>query len=344
MSPLVQALRAGSAVLRGAHRGARVFGAALLAAAMLVGVPCKAVTTMRVATLAPKESPWGKVFRAWSKAVQDKTHGAVEISWLWNGVGGPERTVVGKIRTGELAGGALTATGLASVYKPIVALQMPGAFDTWAELDKARTALRPEFDAALSKAGFEVVGWGDVGRARTFSKGFEVRLPEDLRGHTPVMQMDDAIAPKVLEIIGKVTGRPADVNEILPMLENGAADVVTAPALAVEQLQWASRLDHMNTGVVGFGIGASIIGRRALDQLTPDQREIVFDTGRRASDILQKEIRKEDDAAFERLRQKMIVHEPTDAERAAWHEVWKKACIRVKEALPGDVLAKIGYC
>lgn len=104
-----------------------------------------------------------------------------------------------------------------------------------ADLDKARAALRPEFDGQLSKAGFEVVGWGDVGRARTFSRGFEVRLPQDLRGHSPVVGMDDAIAPKVLEVIGDMTGHPADVNEILPMLESGAADVVTAPALAVEQ-------------------------------------------------------------------------------------------------------------
>src|SRR5262249_16742231 len=158
----------------------------IAASALLFSVSSEAATTLRIATLAPKESPWGKVFRAWSEAIHEKTKGSVEATWLWNGVAGPERSVVGKMRTGQLGGAALTATGLANVYKPIVALQMPGAFDTWAELDKARTALRPEFDAHLVEAGFVVVGWGDVGRARTFSKGFEVRLPPDLRGHTPV--------------------------------------------------------------------------------------------------------------------------------------------------------------
>lgn len=317
---------------------------AIVLAALLLAIPSKATTTLRIATLAPKESPWGKVFRAWSEAVHKKTNGDVETAWMWNGVAGPERSVVGKIRSGELAGGALTAMGLSSAYKPIVALQMPGAFDTWAELDKARAALRPDFDANLTKAGFEVVGWGDVGRARTFSKGFEVKVPGDLRGHSPVVGMDDAIAPKVLEVIGKVTGRPADVNEILPKLENGSVDVITAPALAVEQLQWAAYLDHMNTGVVAFGIGATVLGKRALDGLTADERQIVLDTGRRAAEILEKQIRHEDDNSFERLKKKMTVHEPTEAERAEWREVWKKACVRVKEGLPGDVLQKIGYC
>jgi TRAP-type C4-dicarboxylate transport system substrate-binding protein len=314
------------------------------ASALLLAMTSGATTTLRMATLAPKHSPWGKVFSAWSKAVRQKTQGSVETTWLWNGVGGPERSVVGKIRSGELAGGALTATGLASAYRPIVALQMPGAFDTWAELDKARAALRPEFDSQLAKAGFEVVGWGDVGRARTFSKGFEIRTPADLRGHSPVMGIDDSIAPKVLSVIGDVTGRPADVNEILPMLQNGSIDVVTAPSLAVEQLQWGAYLDHLNTGVAAFGIGATILSQRALAQLDADEREIVLDTGRRASQLLEQRIRGEDDASFDRLKRKMTVHEPTDAERAAWREVWKKACIRVKEALPGDVLDKIGYC
>jgi TRAP-type C4-dicarboxylate transport system substrate-binding protein len=322
----------------------RVLSAFVAASCLFGAAPSHATTSLQIATLAPKQSPWGKVFRAWSKAVDEKTKGTVAVTWLWNGVAGPERNVVGKIRTGELAGGAITAVGLSSAYKPIVALQMPGAFTTWEQLDRARTALRPEFDAELEKQGFAVVGWGDVGKARTFSRGFEVRLPSDLRGKSPAVGVDDVIAPKVLEAIGGVVGHPGDVNELLPMLQSGAVDVLTAPAIAVEQLQWAAYLDHMNTGVVAFGIGATILSKKALDELSPDQRDVVMDTGRRASQLLEARIRHEDDESFERLEKKMVVHDPTDAERAAWQTVWKKACLRVKEALPGNVLDQIGYC
>lgn len=322
----------------------RAFAYFVSAATLLSAASANAATTLRIATLAPKESPWGKVFRAWSEAVHKKTNGSVDVAWLWNGVAGPESSVVGKIRSGQLAGGAFTATGLASVYKPIIALQMPGAFESWADLDKARDALRSGFDQHLSEAGFQVVGWGDVGRARTFSKGFELRVPADMHGRSPAVGPNDLITPKVLSVIGDVVAHPTDVNEILPMLQSGAVNVVTAPALAVEQLQWAAYLDHMNTGVVAYAIGASVIGDEALRRLSADERQVVLDTGRRASEVLTRRIRGEDDAAFERLRHKMTVHEATDAERATWHEVWKKACVRVKEALPGDVLEKIGYC
>src|SRR4051812_49765635 len=36
-------------------------------------------TTFRVATLAPRESPWGKVFNAWQKGIKEASHGQLEL-------------------------------------------------------------------------------------------------------------------------------------------------------------------------------------------------------------------------------------------------------------------------
>jgi TRAP-type C4-dicarboxylate transport system substrate-binding protein len=299
---------------------------------------------MRFATLAPKQSPWGKVFSTWSKAVDKKTEGKVDVQWLWNGTAGPESNCVGKIKSGQITGAAITAVGLSSIYKPIVALQMPGAFKSWADLDKARDALKPEFDKAINAEGFYVSGWGDVGIARTMSRGFDVVHPDDLKGKSPGLIAQDIINPKVFEAIGGITAKPGDVVEFLPLLNSGAINVLTVPALAAEQLQWASRLDHMNDGVVGFGVGAMVISDKELQKLPAEQREIMEKTGKAANEALTKIIRKEDDAALERLMKKMTVHHQTDAERAEWDKIFKKACQRVKTALPGDVLSKIGYC
>jgi len=157
---------------------------------------------VRLATLAPKQSPWGKVFSAWAKAVDERTKGELEVQWLWNGTAGPESNMVGKIKSGQITGAAITAVGLSSIHKPIVALQMPGAFKTWAELDKARNALTPQFDEAMKAEGFYVSGWGDVGVNRVMSRGFEVKVPDDIKGKTPGFITQDVINPKILEVIG----------------------------------------------------------------------------------------------------------------------------------------------
>jgi TRAP-type C4-dicarboxylate transport system substrate-binding protein len=176
------------------------------------------------------------------------------------------------------------------------------------------------------------------------SKRFPVVRPDDLKGKAPGYVASDLVAANVFEAIGGITAKPAEVGEFLPMLNSGAINTLTAPSVTAEQLQWASRLDHMNTGVVGFGIGAVVFSEAALAKLGTENREIMETTGRAANLSLTKIIRGEDDQAFARLKKKMTVHDMTETERAEWEKVWKKACESSKKALPRDVLAKIGYC
>ncbi|MCC6214982.1 MAG: TRAP transporter substrate-binding protein DctP [Polyangiaceae bacterium] len=320
---------------------------ALLAATFLVmGTTsvAHAKTTLKMATLAPPRSPWGKVFRSWAKKVDKKTNGEVELTWLWNGTAGPEKGVVEKIKSGQLAGAAITAVGLMEIHKPIIALQIPGSFSTWAELDAAREKLMPDFREAMKTAGFHLGGFGDVGEARVMSKGFAIRVPADLKGKSPAVIRTDIIAPKLYEVVGDVRPVPGEVTGFLPKLNSGEINVMNTPALAAEQLQWASRLDHMNAGVTGYGIGALVMAQSELDKLPADQKEVLIETGKKAGKSLTKRIRKEDAKAFERLSRKMTVHQPTDAEKAEWRGIFKQTCERLKGAIPGDVIAKIGAC
>ncbi len=324
----------------------RLIAALSAAAFVLIGTAgmANAKSTLKMATLAPPRSPWGKVFKTWSKAVEQKTKGEVEVEWLWNGTAGPESGVVGKIKSGQITGAAITAVGLASIDKRFLALQMPGAFKSWKDLDKARDKFAPELFAAAKKEGFHVGGFGDVGIGRVMSKGFAVKVPGDLKGKSPGMISDDIIAPKIYEAIGGVTGVPSSVVGFLPKLNSGAINVMNTPSLAAEQLQWASRLDHINTASTYFGIGAVVMSEKELGKLSADHREVVTSTGKQAADALTKRIRKADDKAFDRLKKKMKVHEASGAEKAEWDKVFKKGCERLKGAIPGGALGKVGAC
>ena len=80
-------------------------------------VPAVATTTIRMATIAPRSSTWGKVLDAWEKAVEAKTQGQVDLNIYYNGVQGEERAVVAKMRSGQLDAGALSAIGLSPVLR-----------------------------------------------------------------------------------------------------------------------------------------------------------------------------------------------------------------------------------
>jgi TRAP-type transport system periplasmic protein len=327
----------------------KLFAAFAAAAFVFMGTAGEAAaqakkSTLKLATLAPPRSPWGKVFKAWTQAVDQKTNGSVQVDWLWNGTAGPESGVVGKIKSGQLSGAAITAVGLASIDKRFLALQMPGAFKSWAELDAARNKFAPELLAAAEKDGFHIGGFGDVGIGRVMSKGFAVKVPGDLKGKHPGVISEDIIAPKVYEAIGGVSPVPSPVMGFLPKLNNGSIDVMNTPSLAAEQLQWASRLDHINASETYYGIGAVVMSKKELDKLSADEREAVVTTGAAAAKALTQRIRAADAESFSRLKKKMSVHEPTAAEKAEWQGVFKKACERLKGAIPGNALSKVGAC
>ena len=252
--------------------------------------------------------------------------------------------MVGKIKSGQIAGSALTAVGLSAIDKRFLALQMPGAFSSWKDLDRARDKYGPELSKAAAKDGFEILGWGDIGQGKVLSKGSTIAVPADLKGKRPGAIAGDIIAPKVYEAIGGITSVSSSVVGFTSKLNAKAINVMNTPSLAAEQLQWAPLLDHITTGTTYYGIGAVVMSKKELDKMPADQRAVVVDTGKLAAKALTKRIRKADDKAFGRLKKKMTVHETTKAEEAEWKRVFKKACERLKGAIPGGALSKVGAC
>lgn len=297
--------------------------------------------TIKLGTLAPKSSPWGKVFTTWQKAVSEKSGGRLEVEIFYNGQMGDEDAMVAKVKAGQLSGAAVTGVGLGKIYKPILALQMPGLFSSWAKLDAAREALRPEFEKGANDAGFTIMGWGDVGAARTFTSGYEMRKPDDLRGKKPYMWRADVIVPAVYQQLN-ITGVALNIPEVLPNLNTGAVDMVTVPALVVEQLQWASKLDHMSDDVISYAIGALVVSSKTLDALPADLKTILTDTGKVAASALTQRIRNEDNAAFGRLKGKMTLVTLSGGEKDAWKGVFKQVRQRLSQgAFSADLVSRV---
>lgn len=271
--------------------------------------------------MAPKASMWGQVYRVWEKAVDEKSGGRMKLEVYYNGVQGDEGAMVSKLKAGQLDAAALTSVGLSKVYRPILALQLPGLFRTWEKLDQARNAMSPQFEKGLADAGFTLGGWGDVGVVRMMTHGFAVRVPSDLRGKKPLTWRDDVIGPALYQVIGGVTPVPLSAAEVLGNLNTGAIDVLSAPAIAAEQLQWAPKLTHIAAEGAVMAIGGMIFRTPRLDALPKDLLEILQSTGKVAGSALSTRIRKEDAAAYDRLKGKMTVVTLTEDEKKQWAQV-----------------------
>jgi TRAP-type C4-dicarboxylate transport system substrate-binding protein len=311
----------------------RRFVLMLAAVALITGAPSVAradTITLRLATLAPAESPWGKVFKAWQKGIKDSSNGALELQFFYGNQQGDEVAMVGKMRTRQLDGAAITATGLGQIYKSVLVLQMPGLFRDWSSLDNARNNMRPELDKAFEKEGFIIGGWGDVGIAHLMTKGFEVHSPADLKHRNCFFLSGDPIESTFYQVLGDVNPKQLTVPEILPALTAGTINVVNAPALAAEQLQWSSLLDHINTSPSGIGIGALVFTASKINSLPADLKALVLSSGDNAGKALTSSIRNQDNLSFGRLKGRMATYEPTPAEVEQWKGLFKQTRDRLR--------------
>lgn len=296
---------------------------------------------LKVGSLVPRESPWGQVLRVWQKAVKEKTKGEVAIEIYWNATQGDEPAQMSKMKTGQLDGAIVSAVGLGIVDPDVNILQVPGLCSDWAHLDQVRDALKPRFDKTFREKGFELIGWGDIGLDRLMSKGFALHVPADLKGKRPWVWREDPVLPPLFQAVGAVTV-PTSVPEALPELSTGNVNVISVSALAAEQLQWSSRLDHLNLTVVAPNIGGMVLSKATLDKLTPEQRDAVVTTGGVAAKALTSRIRHEDALALERLKKRMDVVEPTPDEAKAWQAAFAAARQQLaKGTFPPELMKEV---
>ena len=301
---------------------ATTLGALTLVAGITTTSAASAKDEVTIGTLAPKKSEWGKVFNVWAKAVKKKSDGNLKIKWYFNGQQGDEKAMVAKIKSGQLDGAAVTSVGLSAVYKDFVALQMPGLCTDWGCLDKVRDAVLPELRQGAESNGFVFLGTGDVGLAHTFSKGKAIRTPDDLKAMKVYQWVDDPQGPTIASEIG-YTGVKTTVPGLLPKLSSGQINVATVPALACEQLQWASHFDHANKQAAGVAVGGLIMSKAKVDALPGDMKELLLKTGKKAGNMLTERIRKHDAKAFDRIAGRMTLVTLTSDEMARWNGIFK---------------------
>ncbi len=285
---------------------------------------------IKIGTLAPKKSAWGKVFGAWSKAVKKKSKGELVLKWFFNASQGDEGAMISKMKSGQLDGAAVTSVGLSKIHKDLLAVQLPGLCDNWKCIDGVRKAVRADFSAKAEAAGFYITGDGDVGLAHTFTNGIVVKSPNDLKAANGAKVYGWADDPMLTVVSSEIGYTPVSksIPELLPAISSGAVNVATVPALPCEQLQWCPYFDHVGSNVAGAAIGGLVFSKSRVDGLPADLREMLQKSGKRAGKMLTKRIRKHDAKAYKRAKKKMTVVKLSKPQEFRWKNKFK--AIRVK--------------
>jgi TRAP-type transport system periplasmic protein len=291
-----------------------------------------ATKVISIATLAPPGSTWMKVFEAWNREVRRRSDKSLELRFYAGGVQGDESEVIRKIKSGRLDGAAVTGVGLAQIYRPALVFQMPGILKNYAQLDAARAAITPEMNPKFAEAGFQLLGWADVGQSYVFSTE-TITKPSDLGPRKPWVWRDDLVLPALFKVV-KSNPVPLQLPEVLGALQTNRVDTVITTPVAAVALQWSSRVSQMLDFPLTVVIGGTVMGQKQWESLTPEQKTIMTETSAQFHALARKNLRADEEKALAAIKERNIkVSKPSEADKAEWVKVGAQ----VRQSLVGQI-------
>ena len=288
---------------------------------------------LRIATLAPTSSPTGREYQNFRRELAKRINGQVSVRMYAGGIAGDERTVVRKIRAGQLDGALLTTAGLGAVVRQVLVLESPGLITSYVELDRVRERLRPELSRLFDEAGYQLIAWGDAGRVRLFSK-HRIERPADLRGVRPWVWRDSATMKAFIEAAG-ANGVVLGIPEVYPGLQTNMIDTVISSSIGVVGFQWHAALKTMGKQASGVVVGAFIIKKDRLEALPEAAQRYIRETANATEAKFMRIGRKLDDDASRALakRLKVVDMEP-------FRSAWEATARRARDSLTGRLYSK----
>ncbi len=297
-----------------------------LVAAGLLSVPTSApARTLKLATVVPEGSAWVKEMRKVGEEIQRQTQGRVRFKLYPGGIMGNDKTVLRKIRAGQLQGGAFTSGAMAQVYPDIDLYGLPLMFRNYDEVNYVRERMDEKLIAGLERAGFVALAITEGGFAYLMSQR-PMRQVSDLGGAKVWTQEGDVMSETALEIAG-VSPVQLSLADVYTALQTGLVNTVGAPAMGAIAMQWHTKVKYLTDVPLTYLTGAFVIDGKVFAKLEPADQRVIREVVREAAQRLDAGSREGEQSALRALRQQGIqfVSATTPAEKERWHDIAREA-------------------
>lgn len=276
-------------------------------------------TTFKIATLSPEGSSWMKSMRAAGKEINEKTAGRVKFRYYPGGVMGNDKSVLKKIRFGQLQGAAVAGGALAPKAPETQVYSLPRIFNSYAEVDYVRQQMDPEVEKGFEDAGFVNFGLAEGGFAYLMSKN-KIAEASKLKNNKVWVPSDDPASDAASEAF-ELSPTPLSLGDVLASLQTDLIDSVFASPIAAIALQWHTQVNYITDLPLVYFYAILAIDKKAFNKISTEDQAIVRQIMRKAFKELDKQNRKDNEAAFAALTQQGIqLVTLTPEQTAGWNK------------------------
>jgi len=266
--------------------------------------------TIKFATIAPEGSTWMNVMREYDAAVRKESGGRLGFKIYPGNVQGDEKTVIRKIRVGQLQSAGFTGVGIGEIAPKVRILDTPFLVRNEQEVDFLYREFGREFEQAFEDGGYVLLGWAEVGFVYVFTST-PVRTSEDLKGIKMWTWEGDPIAETAFRALG-INPIPLSFVDVMTSLQTGLIDAFYTTPYAAIMLQWYTRVKYMVDVPLADAAGAVLISKKYYDQLPQDLQEILLRNGRLHISKLIRLGRKDNNEAIKELAKRGITILPVN--------------------------------
>ena len=228
-----------------------------------------------------------KKLRATVKAIDLQTEGRVQFKIYPGGVQGDDRTVLRKMRVGQLHGAALAAGSLTRFYPDLQIYNLPLQFKDYLEVDHIRAEMDQMIATGLEDAGIVTFAFTETGFAYLLSKT-PVSSIDDLAQLKAWIPKGDPIAAELIDSFG-LSPIPLNLIDVLSGLQTGLINAVVVPPVVALALQWHNHVEYMTNLPIIYIYSMLAMDKKAYDRIAAEDKVIV----RAAMDELFKEVEAE---------------------------------------------------
>ncbi len=293
-----------------------LLGAASAIALSIAASATSAETVIKVASLAPPNTPWMDHLEGWKANVAEASGGEIDIQIFSSGQLGNEYEVFKQVQRGRIDSGGFTGAVIADNIPEIALMSTPFLFEDAAIIDCVYDQqMGDEFSALIEEKGMKFLQWQETGWVYIYAQ-------DDLSDVADAEGYKTRIAPTPMSRIMwssvGAAGTEIPYAEVPAALQTGLVRGGESAGISFVAFGLGKVAPHFMKTAQYHQAGAVTISNKKWNSLSEEQQQILID-GLPPVQGMRDTLR----ATTDYLLGKYIeaggpVHELTDEQRAAW--------------------------
>lgn len=255
--------------------------------------------TYKIATISPDGLSWMQKLRAGVKEIRERTDDRVKIKIYPGGVQGDDRTVLRKMRIGQLHGGAVAAGSLTRFYPDLQIYNLPLQFRDYAEVDQIRGQMDSMIADGLEEAGIVTFAFTETGFAYLLTQT-PISSVEELQNLKAWIPDNDPIAAELISSFD-VSPIPLNLTDVLAGLQTGLINAVVAPPSVALALQWHNHVQYMTNVPLVYIYSMLAMDAKAFKRISAADQVIVREVMDRVFTEVERDTRVDNEKALAAL-------------------------------------------